>query len=300
MEKSKFVEKLSKLNKVLSVTGKEYGSITLKGDKLFFIRGHKSTYERIPVSELFALFNHGPHINNAIAKSYISGRVQSPAVSIVNSIRSGSSIETSTKDFDKPTKGNSKTLNNTLLQNKKTKSQTNHDLAKYELLDFRSVRSMNGQVLTKTGFYFIQLKSSSTLPSRYKARFGEQEHRIIYIGKAEGQSLAGRLDQELLHTSPGTFFRSIGAVLDKTPIPGHLRTSKRKNNYKFSPADTDWIIGWLSENVEVAIIPYSGDFKVENSIIESYAPILNHTGNPRKCAELIEDRAKCRKIASGF
>jgi len=181
----------------------------------------------------------------------------------------------------------------------KTISRTEFDLSQIENLDFRSTQNLNPEVVEETGFYFIRLKPSSTLPIRYKPRFDEQEHRIIYIGKAEGQSLADRLDQELLHTSPGTFFRSIGAVLDKTPISGHLSNSKRKNNYKFSSKDTNWIIDWLSKNVDVALVPYSGDFRVENSIIARYAPILNHTGNPRKCLELIEDRAKCRRIASG-
>lgn len=182
----------------------------------------------------------------------------------------------------------------------KTISQSKFDLPQIEKLDFRSTQSLNPEVVSETGFYFIRLKPSSTLPIRYMPRFDEQGHRVVYIGKAEGQSLADRLGQELQHTSPGTFFRSIGAVLEKTPIPGHLQNSTRKNNYKFSTKDTDWIIEWLAKNVDVAVIPYSGDFKVENSIIARYAPILNHTGNPRKCTELIEDRAKCRRIASGL
>lgn len=296
-----FIEKLSKLKKVLSVTGKEYGSIVLKSDKLLFIRGHKSTYERIPVSELFALYNHGPHINNAIAKTYISGRVQSPAVSIVNAIRNGgTSVNSVLKKIKPSEKKVSDTSSKLTKDGTVVKSQDNFDFSQLEKLDFRATGNLDEEVLSGTGFYFIRLKLSSSLPIRYRKRFDEQGHRIIYIGKAEGQTLADRLDQELLHTSAGTFFRSIGAVLEKTPIPGHLRSSKRKYNYEFSESDTSWIINWLSNNIDVAVVAHSSDFNIENTIIAYHAPILNHTGNPRKCAELILDRARCRRIASGL
>ena len=157
---------------------------------------------------------------------------------------------------------------------------------------------LNRDLLQKTGFYAIRLKDGSSLPIRYQSRLNERRTDIMYIGKAEGQSLSKRLGQELQHTSPGTFFRSIGAVLGMRPIPGSLNDYSNKKNYKFSISDTQEVIDWLSENVEVAIAPFSGHFSIENEIIANYSPLLNHTGNPNKCLELIEDRAECRRVAN--
>jgi hypothetical protein len=157
---------------------------------------------------------------------------------------------------------------------------------------------LNRDSLQNTGFYAIRLKDGSSLPIRYQRRLKERRTDIMYIGKAEGQSLSKRLGQELQHTSSGTFFRSIGAVLEKRPKLGSLNDYSNKKNYKFSFSDTQEIIDWLSENVEVAIATFSGHFSIENEIIANYSPLLNHTGNPNKCLELIEDRAECRRIAN--
>lgn len=169
----------------------------------------------------------------------------------------------------------------------------------FEKGDFRSIMELDRSILKKKGLYSLRLKPNSVLPKRYQTRFDEQGHRIIYIGKAQDQSLGDRLGQELYHKRAGTFFRSIGAVLEKEPIPGHLKGMSNQKNYKFSAEDTNDIINWLKENTEVCIVAHEGDFKVENNFIKKYAPILNHTHNPRKCIELIEDRARCRKIAIG-
>jgi hypothetical protein len=210
-------------------------------------------------------------------------------------------IKPTGKTIDKTVvSGLNRTREQSPIRNTVQKNQNSDKFNPFAKAVFCRTTDLDGEILKETGFYCIRLKEGVSLPSRYQKPFKNQDHRIIYIGKAEGQSLGDRLSQELLHTSPGTFFRSIGAVLEKTPIPGHLANSKRKNNYKFSDTDTKWIIDWLAESVEVSIISYSGSFNVENSIIERYMPLLNHTGNPRKCAELIEDRAKCRKIASGL
>ncbi len=156
---------------------------------------------------------------------------------------------------------------------------------------------LNPEDLEKPGIYSLKLKRGAMLPSRYQQRLDERLTDIIYIGKAQGQSLGKRLSQELQHTSPGSFFRSIGAVLEFRPIKGSLRNVANKKNYKFSDSDTKEIIEWLESNVEVCAVPYSGDFSIEKQIIMKYEPLLNHTGNPRKCRELIEDRKFCRTIA---
>jgi hypothetical protein len=181
---------------------------------------------------------------------------------------------------------------------KRTNSSSSILKTVFDSADFFSQAHLSRDLLQKTGFYAIRLKGGSSLPIRYQSRLNERQTRIIYIGKAEGQSLSKRLGQELQHSSPGTFFRSIGAVLGKTPIPGSLNDYSNKKNYKFKISDTQEIIDWLSENVDVAIAPFSGDFSIENEIIANYSPLLNHTGNPNKCLELMEDRAECRRIAN--
>lgn len=162
---------------------------------------------------------------------------------------------------------------------------------------FSHIDHLDSRTLNATGIYCFRLKSDSKLPEKYQRILDKKQNRIIYIGKAEGQSLANRLSQEFYHTSPGTFFRSIGAVLQFLPIPQHLKNKSNQKNYKFSPIDTEEIINWLKNNVEISIANHSKDFTIENTLIKKYKPILNHTHNPEKCEELINDRKKCRIFA---
>jgi hypothetical protein len=161
---------------------------------------------------------------------------------------------------------------------------------------FLNFEQLDTTILQNTGLYCIKIKSKSYLPDRYKRILDKQNHNIIYIGKAQGQSLRNRLNQEIYHTSPGTFFRSIGAVLGFTPIPGHLIGKSNKKNYKFSKEDTKKITDWLLKNTEFNICE-ADDFSNEKQLIEKYCPILNDTYNPKKLVELKEDRKKCREIA---
>ncbi|WP_367183287.1 GIY-YIG nuclease family protein [Christiangramia sp.] len=108
-----------------------------------------------------------------------------------------------------------------------------------------------------------------------------------------------RLDQEVYYKKPGTFFRSIGTVLQFTPIPGHLKNKANQKNYKFSTTDTEKITNWLLENTEFTIFPLTDNFIIEKDLIERYCPLLNHTYNPLKLEELQWDREKCRSIARG-
>jgi len=164
---------------------------------------------------------------------------------------------------------------------------------------FVDFNSLSQSSLNKTGLYCIKLKKDSKLPSRYQNILDQRSHRIIYIGKAQGQSLRDRLSQEIYHTNPGTFFRSIGAILNYTPIPGHLKDKRNQKNYKFSVKDTLSITDWLLNNTEFRIYPVEGDFSIENELIEKYCPLLNDKSNPLRLTELREDRKKCREIAIG-
>lgn len=88
MNKSEFTQRLSSIKTAISVTGKRYLSIHVLGDTLKFVRENKTKPESISVSELFELFTKENLINTSIAKSYISGRAQSPAVAILNELKS--------------------------------------------------------------------------------------------------------------------------------------------------------------------------------------------------------------------
>lgn len=88
MNKNEFKQKLSSIKTAISVTGKKYRSIHLYDDRLEFVRENKTKVESISVTELFELFKNENSINTSIAKWYISGRVQSPAVAILNELKS--------------------------------------------------------------------------------------------------------------------------------------------------------------------------------------------------------------------
>ncbi|MBU2928336.1 GIY-YIG nuclease family protein [Winogradskyella psychrotolerans] len=163
---------------------------------------------------------------------------------------------------------------------------------------FTQIEKLDKNKLDETGIYCFRLKANSKLPEKYQRILDNKQNRIIYIGKAEGQSLASRLSQEFYHTSPGTFFRSIGAVLNFQPIAGHLIGKSNQKNYKFSKPNTELIISWLVNNVEICVFNCSNDFTIEKELIKKYKPILNHTHNPEKCQELVNDRRKCRMIAT--
>ena len=204
--------------------------------------------------------------------------------------------------------GKGKFENKQIKQERKKKSQTskiedsiieNMNIEK-ELIEngkFSSIKDLNQNILGSTGFYCIRLKSNSLLPNRYQKILDKREHKYIYIGKAEGQSLRERLLQELELKSPGTFFRSIGCVLGFLPIRGHLKGKSNQNNFKFSKSDKEKIIEWLKNNVELSVVNYYGNFNIESELIEKYCPLLNDTHNPMKLKELKEDKDKCRKIA---
>ncbi|MTI31095.1 hypothetical protein [Xanthovirga aplysinae] len=97
MEQTEFKQKLSRIRTATSITGKKYHSIHINGDSIHFIRENKTNLERISVEELYELFTKENSINTAIAKSYISGRVQSPAVAILNQFNTISTFSEGTR-----------------------------------------------------------------------------------------------------------------------------------------------------------------------------------------------------------
>ena len=91
LNKQSFIQKLSSLKTVDSVTGKRYKILNATNDKVIFLREGKTKSESINTSELFDFYSKGEFHTTTEAKNYISGRVQSPAVAIINAIKNKSS-----------------------------------------------------------------------------------------------------------------------------------------------------------------------------------------------------------------
>lgn len=84
--RSSFITQVNALKKATSVQGKVYHNIWVDGNSVWFTRQNKSKQERIDLDELFALYQSIDYPTTKEAWSYISGRVQSPAVSIINAL----------------------------------------------------------------------------------------------------------------------------------------------------------------------------------------------------------------------
>lgn len=82
-----FRKAISEIRTAESITGStSYNSIRVVGSEIEFIRCGKTKSEYIKIGELFDFYTNAYYYNTSIAKSYISGRVQSPAVAILNKI----------------------------------------------------------------------------------------------------------------------------------------------------------------------------------------------------------------------
>ena len=212
--------------------------------------------------------------------------------------------------------GSIKIIGEKTIQNQYTKSieekpiknptnnfKNNKSISEIELMlilnkSFYFAKDIDSKVPNSTGFYCIKLSDKSRLTEKYQAILEKRDNRILYIGKAEGQTLRKRfLNQELRAIGHGTFFRSIGAVLGKLPIEGHLKGKANQNNYKFGLTEKNEIIKWINENLQVNWIEYNGDFSIERELIIKYKPLLNNTHNPLKLIELEIDKHKCREFA---
>ena len=92
MTKEEFISRLAKINTAVSITGKRYTIIHVGAIKIEFVREHKTKSEYISITELYNLYRNENIITTSIARSYISGRVQSPAVAILNQLKNTSSL----------------------------------------------------------------------------------------------------------------------------------------------------------------------------------------------------------------
>jgi len=163
--------------------------------------------------------------------------------------------------------------------------------AKYSVIDHHFINGLNFY-----GLYCLRLKQKYLLPKPFQQFLSERKHQIIYVGKAEGQTLRDRLNQELYAKGHGTFFRSIGAVLGYLPEACSLNGMSNQNNYKFIKEDQKKIILWIENNLEIAVFKTS-NFEEEKYLICKLKPLLNDSHNPLALAELRMAKDKCRITA---
>ena len=97
LDKTSFITHINALKQAISVQGKTYHSIKADSHKVYFTREGKSKPERIKMDELYALYQAINHPTNKEARQFISGRVQSPAVSIINALSKSESKSASKK-----------------------------------------------------------------------------------------------------------------------------------------------------------------------------------------------------------
>lgn len=148
-----------------------------------------------------------------------------------------------------------------------------------------------------SGLYTIFINDHNNLPSPFGDYLDEKGTTLIYLGK--GNSLNERLvEQDLRHQKPSTFFRGLGAILGFRPPAGSLRDKSNQNNYKFTPRDTQTIISWIDEHLQVRwVVLDPEDIAHESALIGKLCPLLNTRHNPEKLPELAELREECRRIA---
>jgi hypothetical protein len=88
MEYNAFVNRLLSIRKAESISGaRNYVDIKVASPYLTFRREGKSEFERIKLDELYKFYTSGEELKTTVAKNYISGRVQSPAVAVLLALK---------------------------------------------------------------------------------------------------------------------------------------------------------------------------------------------------------------------
>lgn len=157
--------------------------------------------------------------------------------------------------------------------------------------------SKGAGIKASPGYYSIWIREIENLPSPFSDELNRRKTNLLYIGVAEGSLLLRLWEQELQHLRAATFFRSIGAVLNYRPERGSLIGMGNQNNYRFSKANTQRIIEWIDNSLEVASVQSPVDKTIENKLIAKHTPLLNWTHNPNKYLPLKAVKAECRLIA---
>lgn len=165
------------------------------------------------------------------------------------------------------------------------------------------------------GLYYIRAKTENVIRSLSDQLYNEYIERlsiyidspdplVIYIGKANGaRGIHQRLQQDLLHTGPSTFFRGVGAVMGKNPIRATTQSGVR--NFRFNVDDTNEIIDFMQDNFEIMVEEQSQNhpaeiLSTEKDKIMKYKPIFNKTHNTHPSAVIMNNRSRCRTYAAEF
>ncbi len=164
---------------------------------------------------------------------------------------------------------------------------------------FGPVAGYEARVPRRPGLYAVRVLDLGALPAFYAGVLAMRGHRLLYVGQAS-TSLEKRLGQELRARGPGTFFRSLGALLGFTPPAGSLVGCANQNNYRFDGPDGEAIKAWLDRHAEVAWVTRDGDLDgPEAALIAAHLPLMNLDGNPAALPELVAARNSCKAIARG-
>jgi hypothetical protein len=186
-------------------------------------------------------------------------------------------------------------------QSKKITQIPNEDIAEL-LINSASrctAREAERRVPNSRGFYAIFLESADALSAPLARIMRDQPtENLLYIGIATKSLFTRLVEQDLHHKAPSAFFRSLGAVLLKMPIPSHLFGQENQNNFRFDERDTKEIIEWIDRHLSVRWLCRDRPLaKAEADAIKCYRPSLNIRHNPTASIELRELLAKCRAIA---
>lgn len=87
MEKTKLIQVLKGVKEVQSRTGLTYQILNVTNDTILFKRSEVSECEKLSLEELLDFINSNKPVTTTNAREYISGRKQSPAVAIVDKIK---------------------------------------------------------------------------------------------------------------------------------------------------------------------------------------------------------------------
>jgi hypothetical protein len=164
---------------------------------------------------------------------------------------------------------------------------------------YRAINAIEHLVPSEPGIYCIQTINAEAFLKIFLNTFKVRCHKIVYFGITKGSLKKRLLEQELHSKGPGTFFRSIGAILGFVPPAGSLSTYSNKNNFKFSPEDINAIINWMNNNLIINWVLVDSNWRaIEKQLIVKYRPLLNIRDNPEVIEEVTMLRAKCKTIAN--
>jgi hypothetical protein len=141
------------------------------------------------------------------------------------------------------------------------------------------------------GKYAFFVDTPDSLPEIFRAEARTRRTpSLLYIGKADVSLFVRVWEQECQHLRPGTFFRSIGAMLG-------YRSPNGGKNYEFASADKARIVTWIMDHLQVSWDCRSqvGSHRDgERELIKQFAPLMNIQSNPRPFNPLKTLRALCR------